>query len=128
VPIQRRPPVEAVLDGFMTELPDQDHVRWIHFPANNMFWVEVSMHPSSCLQGLKLIPIKALMKVIYERDSNEGNSTPSHDQIIMSTKYWSGRQNSDFAHRHHARFMRPTCLKLPTGKTSILSWRLWFSS
>jgi hypothetical protein len=40
--------VEAVLDRFMAKLPDQDHVRWIHLPANNMFWVEVNGHRPSC--------------------------------------------------------------------------------
>jgi hypothetical protein len=41
-PSRSRPLVKEVLGGIMTKLPDQDRVRWIHLPANNMFWVEVS--------------------------------------------------------------------------------------
>lgn len=56
--------------------------------------------------------------------SDEGSSYPSLAYRVLNHKYWSGRQNAYSAfskapldHQrtpHHARFMRPTCLGLPT--------------
>ncbi|KAG9232578.1 hypothetical protein BJ875DRAFT_485935 [Amylocarpus encephaloides] len=57
--------------------------------------------------------VEGLMKAISKTSSANNKENPPHDKIIMATKYWAGRQNSDFDVRHHARFMRPTCLKLP---------------
>ena len=58
------------------------------------------------------------MAALYRDDSSDDEPpklTADHSRTILKLEYWYGRQNSDIAHRYHARFMRPTCLKLPAG-------------
>jgi hypothetical protein len=98
-------------------------IRWIHLPANNMFWVEVrylALYISLFLSRTGITNQQTLVKAIYENDPN----IPEHeryDPTILTHKFWRGRQDASavetrFGHRHYARFMRPTCLKTRTGK------------
>ncbi|PVH73425.1 hypothetical protein DL98DRAFT_51819 [Cadophora sp. DSE1049] len=94
-PFRVQPPVNALLNGSMKEvLGGPGSIQWIHLPANNMSWVE------------------ALMKRLYRDNPQEKLEQIPYDQVVLSPQNWTGRQNNDFP---HARFMRPTCSKLPAA-------------
>ncbi|CAG8971846.1 hypothetical protein HYALB_00001957 [Hymenoscyphus albidus] len=106
-PSRIRPKVSEVIQSDSLYIKQRAGLRWIHLPANNMSWVE------------------NLMESLSRNISGDDESgDPVLSDCVLNYKYWSGGQNSysafskaPFDHQrtpHHARFMRPICMGLPT--------------
>ncbi|KAH9206745.1 hypothetical protein DL95DRAFT_486120 [Leptodontidium sp. 2 PMI_412] len=78
---------------------DDDTVRYFHFPANNMVWIE-----------------EAIARYYHEqRPPNENTMSQfrpqekSKTEMLLSPEFWEGQQQGDKHSEVHARSMRPLC-------------------
>ncbi|VUC20366.1 unnamed protein product [Clonostachys rosea] len=75
---------------------DKKHLRYLHFPANNMKWVEDVMS-------------------LYFRDSetdseqNIGHRKRTPSSTVLRNEYWKGRMHGSHESSIHARHLRPLC-------------------
>ncbi|CAI6096693.1 unnamed protein product [Clonostachys chloroleuca] len=73
-----------------------DHLRYLHFPANNMKWVEdvMSLYFRDSETG-------------SEQNTNHKRRTPSN--TVLRNEYWKGRMHGSHESSIHARHLRPLC-------------------
>jgi len=115
--IRTQPTVKEVVTD-LSHITQPSGLRWIHLPANNMFWVEVCGH-FSCTYST-LTECQTLVNAIYENDPDT-TAEQTLEPAILGHRFWqAARQEAkyvetQFDHRPYARFMPPTCLKAGIG-------------
>ncbi|KAH7382941.1 hypothetical protein BKA64DRAFT_683555 [Cadophora sp. MPI-SDFR-AT-0126] len=90
---------------------ENDTIRYFHFPANNMVWIE-----------------EAIARYYHEQrpatDDSMSQFRPedkSKTEMLLSPEFWKGQKQGDKHSEVHARSMRPLCETISTDSLSTES-------
>ncbi|KAK8046090.1 ankyrin repeat protein [Apiospora saccharicola] len=75
-------------------------VRYFHFPANNMAWVE---------RAISLYYKDDRASISQGRNTNSEDTREFKARTLLRSEYWRGQQQGDRGAPIHARHMRPLC-------------------
>jgi len=100
----------------------EDVIRYFHFPANNMTWVEVSSFLPYLKTSYLCILQEAIARYYHEERPRTGDlfarSRPqarTKAQMLLRPEFWRGQQHGDRSSVIHSRYMRPLCEGISIG-------------
>ncbi|CAH0017586.1 unnamed protein product [Clonostachys rhizophaga] len=101
-----KPSNDQHASNFLQRNTKMDHLRYLHFPANNMKWVEdvMSLYFRDSETG-------------SEQDTNHKRRTPSN--TVLRNEYWKGRMHGSHESSIHARHLRPLCELVSSSKREL---------